>query len=358
MTNTCKTTSNYPENTGPAGYINKVHNLFIRAKLDTGSSRERYYSIANRVIRLDFAGEALAPKLTPALAHLASGPSNNLSLTVCLWDKTSAHFELPPTPWHFEDCCKAQKIMVYNNDHLSMVFNTNDQAFSMLDSSANLAVFHVPDARTIPYYESGAPLRLVFNWWAGKHDLQMVHAAAVGTASGGVLLVGKGGSGKSTTALTCLHAGMNYAGDDYVLVSASPSPSVHSIYNSAKINADNLGRLPFLREVVSNADKLASEKALVYLHKYHPERVKKSFPLKAVLLPCVTGGQSSRLKKTSPSQALAALAPSTIFQLPGSGTKALRTMARLVETLPCYVLELGSDLRMIPRVITELLLKL
>ena len=35
-------------------------------------------------------------------------------------------------------------------------------------------------------------------------NLQYVHAGAVGNKNGGILLVGKGGSGKSSTALACL----------------------------------------------------------------------------------------------------------------------------------------------------------
>ena len=60
----------------------------------------------------------------------------------------------------------------------------------------------------------------------GKHKQQVVHAASVGTKDGAVLIVGKGGSGKSTSALACLNAGMYYLGDDYTLISNDSNPQV------------------------------------------------------------------------------------------------------------------------------------
>jgi hypothetical protein len=59
----------------------------------------------------------------------------------------------------------------------------------------------------------------------------------------------------------------------------------------------------------------------------------------------------------SPVEALKALAPSTLFQLIGASQKDLRAMAELVRKVPCYRLELGTDLAAIPRAIEQLLLR-
>ena len=85
------------------------------------------------------------------------------------------------------------------------------------------------------------------------------------TASGGVLIAGKSGSGKSTTTLACLTSGLLYAGDDYVLADVAAEPYVHSLYSTAKLVPDNCDRFPQLRPLVSNPDKLDEQKALIYL---------------------------------------------------------------------------------------------
>jgi hypothetical protein len=52
---------------------------------------------------------------------------------------------------------------------------------------------------------------------------------------------------------------------------------------------------------------------------------------------------------------LAALAPSTIFQLPRAGNEAFQFLAAFIRQLPCFSLEVGTDLSGIPPVIEELL---
>ncbi len=183
----------------------------------------------------------------------------------------------------------------------------------------------------------------------------MIHAAAVGRPDGGVLLVGKGGSGKSTTALACLRSELVHAGDDYVLIAGVPSPFVYSLYHAAKVVPEQLWRVPHLEPWVSNRDRLDLEKAVVYLNEGFAEKLSAGFPLRAILLPRVTGGRDTRLVPASADQSLDALVPSSFIQLPGLGREGLQTMVRTVQSLPSYVLELGTDLARIPPVIASLL---
>jgi hypothetical protein len=184
-----------------------------------------------------------------------------------------------------------------------------------------------------------------------------VHAAAVGTPNGGVLLAGKGGSGKSTTALNCINSELGYASDDYCLVAVDPQPYVYSLYNSAKVNADNTHRIPHLISAISNANRLDREKALLFLNEHYPDKIVTGFPLRAILLPRITGRSQTTLTPVSSIGGLRALAPSTIFQLSGAGGRAFQIMSRLVKQVPCYNLELGTDIAMIPGVIFDFLSK-
>jgi hypothetical protein len=173
-------------------------------------------------------------------------------------------------------------------------------------------------------------------------------------------LVGKGGSGKSTVALSSLDSDLLYAGDDYVAVTLEPSPRIESLYSSGKLEPSHIyGLLPHLMPLLSNADKLDEEKAVVYVHDHFPARTTAGFPLRAVLVPKVRAAQrESRIVETSRAAAFAALAPSTIFQLHTAGPDALATMSRVIERVPCFGLELGSDVRGIPRTVTDFLKQL
>ena len=56
--------------------------------------------------------------------------------------------------------------------------------------------------------------------------------------------------------------------------------------------------------------------------------------------------------------ALAALAPSTIFQLPRAGNEAFKFLATFARQLPCFSLEVGTVLSTIPAAIEGLLAKI
>lgn len=336
-------------------YFQSVYELFKSSQQITGSV-ERSYNIGGYRIRLSFSGTALL-SLTTALEHLATDDHPTPDLTICLWDSESTGQRMIARPWQEEDFLARGVIQGYNTERIYTAFQHGSGAVSVLDQERNLAVFWAPDHR-LPYWEYGSPLRSILHWWLLSKGLQLVHAAAVGNSSGGVLIGGKGGSGKSTTALTCLESDLSYVGDDYTLLGLEPGPVVHSLYNSAKLNSDHVQRFPALLPKVANPERLADEKALLFVNEHYPAKVAKLLPVRAVLLPRVTGLPETRWKRVSVATTLAALAPSTIFQLPRAGNEAFQFLARFVRQLPCFSLEVGTDLSTIPPAIEQLLAEL
>lgn len=347
-------------------YFQAVYEGYRRAEQAVGGSFDRFYTIGDYTVRLRFAGPALLQELAPALAHLATGPTDAPALTICLWDSASTHTTLPllvasllqllRLRW-WEQLDGRHEVKEYCGARIRTTFHLGPDILSVLDTQENLAVYWVEDARRIPYYERGYPLQAILNGWTQRHRRYYVHAGAVGTADGGVLLAGQGGAGKSTTTLACALSGLAVAGDDYTLAAVEPSPYGYSLYNTAKLRTrEDLDKFPAVRSSVSNADRLDEEKPMIYLHEYAPRRVLHRFPIRAVLLPCVLGhGTDTYVQRTTAVAALKALAPSTILQLPGTGQRSFHAMSRLVAQVPCYTLALGTDLSRVPRVISRLL---
>ena len=138
-----------------------------------------------------------------------------------------------------------------------------------------------------------------------------------------MLVAGPSGSGKSTTTLACLEAGLGYLGDDYVLLDVD-EPSVHSLYSTAKLEPDNLHRFPELAPLVANPDRLDSQKAMLFLHEHRPEQLVLHAPVGAILLPRIAHTSRTTLAPAPASAAMSALAPTTLFQLPGYGREVAR----------------------------------
>jgi len=346
-------------------FFEKTYHIFQKAEHAAGSE-ERTYNICGKSVKLRFAGTGLCPFITPALEHLSTQSDEMPSLTICIWDDVSTHTQMPPPPWlgltvrgsegHFKGFyTRRGDVRGFSDTRIYTSYNWDANALSVLDKQRGLALYWTYNAHRLPSYESSAPLRTIFHWWMNQFGFQFVHSGAIGYLQGGVLLAGKGGSGKSTTALTCLNSELLYVSDDYCLISIDPEPYVFCIYSSAKLNADNIQRVPHVLSAISNLDRIDSEKAVFFLYPFISKKIVQGFPIRAILLPGIAGETETKLRTAPPMEALKALALSTMSQLAGAGKESLQIMHRLVHLVPCYHLELGTDLTRIPDVIAGLL---
>jgi hypothetical protein len=304
----------------------------------------RTHVVAGRPVRFVFAGSALVDVLTRALRHLPACPDATPALTVVAWDTASTGAPPPALPRDDQPDGPTWRRVLLDDAPLHAVYKPGHGSLSVVDRDRALAWYWCADADTVPVWEQGTPFLHVFHHWLSSQDMQLVHAGAAGEDDGGFLFVGKSGSGKSTSTLACVEAGMRYAGDDYVAVSSSPAPTVHALYSSGKLDGGHVDRFPELAARVVNADGPADEKRVFFMAEHAPERSAISFPLAAVLLPRVTGRPDTRALPASAATALAALAPSTIFQMPGAAATELGAIAALLRQVPAHVLEAGTDL--------------
>lgn len=327
---------------------------FLRAEKNATTSVQRFFRIGGFTVGLRFAGHALPPRLTPALEHLSTAPAA-CDLTIFLWDSASTETEMTPPPWSRDDYGVHGEVRGYNMPRIRTAFHLGSGVLSALDLQNNEAIFWIRDAADLPIYESGAPLLTTLHWWMSARRRQLIHAAAIGREDGGVLLVGKGGSGKSSTALRALNSELQYAADDYCLLEGGERPFVHSLYSSGKIHSCDAHKFPFLQPALDASYNLNNEKALFFLHDTFGHKISAGFPIRAVLCPTVTGRETTTLRKIPASASLLALAPSTIFQLPGAGHNDFSFLSEVVRRVPGYALELGRDYENIPRVIADFL---
>jgi len=331
---------------------------FERAAHAAGG-RELRATIAGDEVRLRFASSAAADALSPALAHLARTPAAAPALTLHVWDAASTGTERPAGAPPREDVAGAADdgtgaSYFYEDFGLRTLHQPAYDALSVL-SDDGVGWYWVPDATALPYWESTAPFRHLLSWWLHGRGSIQVHGGAVGTEAGGVLLVGRGGSGKSTAALaSLLDDRLRYVGDDYVAVAIGKTPVVHSLYCHAKVHWRDLGRLPHVEPAIVNAGA-ADEKAVLSIPGAFPGRTAAGFPLRAIVVPAVTGRRIARTVPAPQAAALAALAPSTIFQLHPPARDSLARMATLVRTTPVYALELGTEIESIPEAFVQLL---
>lgn len=337
-----------------ASVLDTADQAFAPMAEGAGGEQRFTFTVAGRCIRLRFAGPALAASMSRAFAHLAT-PDADPDLEVLLWDSASTG---APEPVNL-DGGDVREFWRDIGDRRLAVGQAAEGWFTAVDLDRGLGLYWYRDAAALPFYDVASPLRFVLGWWLGANGRHLIHAGAVGRTDGGVLLVGRGGSGKSTTCLSCLTSdSLRYASDDYTVLEpgdAARAPIAHSIYGSGKVEGAHVDRLPHLRPTIWNATRLETEKATVFVVEDFPEHVIASFPIRAVVAPRIAGGRDTSYRSIAAGAALAALAPSTILQLTGSGQAALEPLVDLLRQVPSFALDLGEDVDAIPQAIDDLL---
>jgi len=358
------------EHPGGFAQIERVAESFAAAEAAAGGVESRSFALAGCTVRLVSTSPEMLRRLSTAFTHLALDDPPEPEFTIHLWDSATAGTPPPPLP-RVPDGQPPGAFVYYSDERLRVGYQlgTSGDArvlavyphrptpvLSVLDKERQEGWYWVEDAQRIPYWEQATPMVYLLDWWLRGRGLHLLHGGAVGRPSGGVVLVGKSGSGKSTSTLSTLQSDLGYAGDDYVAVASEPEPFVHGLYSSGKLMPNHVERLPFLLTALANSNQLDVEKAVVYAHEEWPDNVSAGFPLRAILAPqVVLGSVEAKVVEISRVSGLAALAPSTVFQMHTQGGDSLARMRRLVEIVPCYRLELGSDMESIPRVISALL---
>nr|NQU94566.1 glycosyltransferase [Bacteroidota bacterium] len=297
----------------------------------------------------------LLPYLTPALEHLRIGETANPQMTLNVWDSESTGVQMLTPPCEWADFTDRGDIWGFNSKRIKTAFHWSEFSVNVMDMNSNTGVYWVKTPKTFPYWVYSSPFRTIIQWWMEKNGCQLLHAAAVGTEYGAVLITGKGGVGKSTTALACLNAGLFYLADDYLIVKKDPEPIVYSLYSTAKINMEDRVKFPALQQFVGKPVNENQEKAVLFLFPGLNLLVIKEMPLRAIFTPEIKKQHHTTITPVSFWPIQRAMSFTTMSQLPGVGTHTHDYISDFTKRLPCFTIGLGKDLGMIPNAIIDFL---
>ncbi len=305
-------------------------------------------------------GEKLESLLVPALLHKRIiGDVSTLvpSLMIYAFDTAFTGVDMPVPAWSDDAYNRKESLAGFGTDDIRAAYNIGSGVFNIQNSLTRSGVYWIRDAQDHPQFEQSSPLRVQFIWWLAAFGQQLIHGGAVARGASGVMLVGRGGSGKSTSTVACLESGWQFLGDDYVLFGLEPEPTVYNLYQSAKLNVAHLHtHFPRLSDTIydyTTSDR--QDKAILMLNDYFPGQMVNACTINAIVLPRVTGGQSPRLVEISPQTTLAGLVSSTLHQLPPVPPQYVRKMVQLVNSVPNYRLEIGGSPHEIPNVLARLI---
>lgn len=325
-----------------AQFFARVHAGYQAACERTGEV-VRDFRLAGTLVRLRFAGEVLIPAIVPGLAYPVSACSADARCEICLWDSDSSGIQLMPPPRPWKDFTERGNIWGFDSCRYRSAYQWGEGSVNVMDREAKLAVFWVPTHKHLPAWTMASPLRGILHWWMELNGGQLVHAAAVGAGDRGVLIPGPGGSGKSSTSLACLLAGMDFIADDYLAVMLDPEPRVHRLYTTAKLDLSSLGLYPDIASRCRRVHQPGFDKVVLFLEEAYGERLRESLPLKLVLNPRISRVTETTLGPTEPLAIERALASETLAHLPHAGARTVAFLNRISQEIPGAALNLGTD---------------
>lgn len=333
-----------------AEFFDQVYAGFRAASEHTGEI-VRDFRLAGTSVRLRFAGDALLPAIVPGLAYPVADAGPEPQCEICLWDSESTGIRLvsPPRPW--KDFTERGNIWGFDSCRYRSAYQWGEGSVNVMDREARLAVFWVPTHRHLPAWVMASPLRSILHWWMELNGRQLVHAAAIGYDGRGAIIPGRGGSGKSSTAVACLRAGMDFIADDYLAVTLDPEPRVHRLYTTAKLELSSLNLFPDIAKRCRAVYQTGFDKAVLFLEEQYHKQLKESLELKLALKPWISCVPDTTLGPAQPLEIERALASETLAHLPHAGAATVKFLNRISHEIPRSAIYLGTDRARIPAVI-------
>jgi len=313
---------------------------------------QKHYLLADKIICINYANSLLFSHLSSAISHLEVNNSTE-SADLTLWVFDSASPPQVPRELILEETMhmkqtESHPIFYFNGEDYLLTYQLNNglreiQFFNKRNREAFVWIRDIKEVLTDTSEVLTSPFRTIFAWFFSLHDKVLLHSAGAGEEDGGVLFIGPGGSGKTTSALSCLASGYKFSGDDSILVSAQENPIGYSVYKSARLFKNDLDYFQPFRNLVLNPNDPPDEKVRFLLNEDTSKKLLSAFPIKAIIAPTIIEkDKAPLLEAIKPAEALRILAPSTLLHIPGQNQKTLHNLAKIVSSIPCYRLTLNG----------------
>ena len=315
---------------------------------------DKFISIGESNIRIVLPEAGISSFFFRPFVHLRKDAGDETSLSILCFKAGSDYLKSIQQILPGYTDGKNRDVPFFTRRGITMSVGRESNTVSLLNKNKGIAFFLFDDINNLPYFESGSLFKNILQWWFENRDSSMIHSASIAFDGMALLIAGRGGSGKSSTALSCIMNGMEYLGDDYVVVNGEKKFSVSSVYNSIKLTSDSLKKFSGINKNVINPSFTKNEKGVAFLSEIKKFAMVRSASLKGVILPEISGFDHSSFSRISSSECFRSLAPSTIFQHIGRRNNISKFIAQLTKHLPCYKLKTGRDPELISEIVKSI----
>ena len=296
--------------------------------------------IASVAIRLKATNPDLLSIFSSAIEHHRVTRSHPKAL-IRLWSAADASFERPRMPEAMRQrVIQRRKDLAPGEPHF-IDFDPASRMITVIDPGIAQVNVCLSSIEHLPACERAVPLKSTISWILRQQDIHLLHSAAVLDMSGGALLLGAGGAGKSCASLRCYQAGMTYLADDLCAIQAGAIPRVFNVYGTAKTVWSDREKFEDLQTLLISQP--GSPKAIYALNQAPVNTIGTSSDIRVLLL-LDRNQPVGTVRRANPAKAVAIAASSTGSFIPGSREQPmLSALANIARRLPVLSISLGEE---------------
>jgi hypothetical protein len=319
----------------------------------SGGYREFNLQVAGFPVRIRVVGNAWAEIVAASMGHLRSEPvPREPALTVDVWDTEETGTLAPELA---EPDPSVPPILMKSSEDGQFVGEERHHGMVWLDRVHDRILGFARGVSSLNLDERARPFHKLLSAWLEDRGVQFVHSGLIAHAGKGILFVGNGGAGKSTSSISCLQAGMGYLGDDFIGLGIEDGRFVgHGLYASCLLNVHHIKRFPDLQPLAHAPNYGYEEKFVLYLTEAFPRCLRQLTGIDALMLPRVVDAEITTFRPATKSATLMAIAPTSVMLLPRPNRAAFERLTQLVQDTPSYWLELGRRVDLIPAAVQAL----
>lgn len=306
---------------------------------------EQFYRFGPISICVRHIGNTLINTVTPAIRHALAGNLYTTDGMIYALDAGALDMEKPPAIWPFATDTHQGHQRIHWDQVSGLALNSDESRgiWQLFNLDTKKGLYWVTNEQTLPSWETGSPLRIFLHWLALQEGYQLIHAAGLEWKSRGILLTGRGGSGKSTTTAAAVIAGWNVIGDDFVLLDSKQNPMANCIYDTIKLTQQSLDKITAMTGKAVNIPSVPDDKSRVHLLDNYKEQLIKEISINMLFVLQISNTSLTCILPVSRASMMNALAPTTMFMLKMGMKESFSRMTALVNQVPCYVVKMSSN---------------
>lgn len=296
-----------------------------------------WLSIRGYTVKVLFRGMVPSDVMLANLQLLLAKPAEHADELLCVWeDDLDAIMELCMVP---ED---QRTIHFQQTEDYYLLMPGSNKRLSARDNAAHVTYICYERGSATPETCATKPFTNEVQWWLWDKFL-LVHGAAVGAGGHGALVIAPSGGGKSTLALASLVQGLDFAGEDFVLIPKDGPAVAYAAYPTGNLLPDSLDMLPALKPCVLTFMENRN-KYVVDLSSYGGS-FKMRIPLNVMVYPIKCDAAEPSLVPTRSVQLFMKAAVSAAKQVRSCGNLevAVKALFARLKTLPAYEMRLSSN---------------